>query len=110
MPQIKSMSVRAAGNFRVDGVSATGCILLVNGDKSGGSAVWSATARGAGNDWSGTSENGYTAFATVTDLTPEETYDCSVIVAGQQFNLSFTTSALDTVGTEGKQAVRRSNY
>ena len=110
MPRILSMSTREVGNFTVDGISATGAILLVNGDNSGGIADWAAWARGSGNDWFGTSDNGYTAFAVLSGLTPEETYDCRVIVAGQQFNLEFTTKALGTEGTTGKQAVRRSTY
>ena len=110
MPRILSMSTREVGSFYVDGISATGAILLVNGDNSGGVASWTVTARGAGNDWSGTSDNGYTAFAVVSGLTPEETYDCQVNVAGQQFTLEFTTHALDPEGTTGKMAVRRSTY
>jgi len=110
MPQIKSMSVRALGNFRVDGLTATAGILLVNGDKTGGFADWTATARGGGNNWSAQSDNGYTAFAVMSDLTANETYDARVIIAGQTYDIVFTTPALATDGTSGKQPVRRSNY
>ena len=110
MPQIKSMSVRAAGNFYEDAITSTGGLLMVNGDNSGGTADWAAFARGSGNDWSAITENGYTAFAVMTDLTPGETYDARVIIAGQQFNLSFSTPALDTEGTSGKQPIRRSSF
>jgi len=110
MPQIKSMSTRSTGNFQVDGLTATAGILLVNGDKTGGNADWNAWARGGGNDWSSQSENGYTAFAVMSGLTPNETYDARVVVAGQQYDIVFTTPALATDGTEGKQPARRSNY